>query len=591
MPEVIHTPRKIAELSERRASKPCASFGFELIEGRPNLRDGVYFTPTDAEGCKGSPVWICSPLRIAANTRDENGGEWGRLLEWRDRDGREHRWAMPMTMLAASGDELRAELLRGGLEISTNPGDRRKLGDYIASARPDVTARAMNRTGWHGSAFVLPDRTLGDTQAEPIHYQSTSAEGVRLGTAGTLAGWRDLVAARLPGNTRAVFAVSAAFAATVNGLLGGDGGGLHLRGGSSSGKSTALRIAASVWGPPEYVRTWRATDNALESVAVLHSDLPLLLDELSELPASVAGATAYMLANGSGKGRAYRDGAARAVPRWRSLFLSTGEIALSDLIAEAGGRVKAGQEVRIADIPADPGAGLGIFDRVPEGMGPGEFAEALRDAAATHYGTAGLAFLKELVKGCAEASAMIRDAIATLAEEMIPEGASGQVRRVAQRFALVAASGELATERGLTGWSEGEAERAAVACFQSWLGARGTAGATEPAAMLAQVRRFLEQHGESRFAPWEGDQDRPTINRAGFRRRTDDGEEFFVLAEAFKSDLAAGFDHRAVARALIAAGALKPDTDGGSTRPERLPGMGHVRCYRITPAIWSARNA
>ena len=41
------------------------------------------------------------------------GGEWGRLLVFADRDGQEHRWAMPMAMLAGSGEELRAELLPG----------------------------------------------------------------------------------------------------------------------------------------------------------------------------------------------------------------------------------------------------------------------------------------------------------------------------------------------------------------------------------------------------------------------------------------------------------------------------------------------
>jgi putative DNA primase/helicase len=47
---------------------------------------------------------------------------------------------------------------------------------------------------------------------------------------------------------------------------------------------------------------------------------------------------------------------------------------------------------------------------------------------------------------------------------------------VGARFALVGAAGEMATEAGLTGWPTGESERAARACFNAWLAARGGIG-------------------------------------------------------------------------------------------------------------------
>jgi putative DNA primase/helicase len=107
--------------------------------------------------------------------------------------------------------------------------------------------------------------------------------------------------------------------------------------------------------------------------------------------------------------------------------------------------------------------------------------------------------------------------------------------------------------------------------------------------MIAQVRGFLEAHGESRFSPAEGDAPR-TINRAGFRRQGPDGDEFLVLPEVFRSEVCRGFDFRAVARALADVGALMLDADGTCTRSERLPGIKKGRVYRIGPAIWSASN-
>jgi hypothetical protein len=71
---------------------------------------------------------------------------------------------------------------------------------------------------------------------------------------------------------------------------------------------------------------------------------------------------AYLLANGQGKARAARNGTVRAPQRWRVLFLSAGEESLAGLMARAGKQPTAGQEIRLADIEADAGQGLGLFD-------------------------------------------------------------------------------------------------------------------------------------------------------------------------------------------------------------------------------------
>ena len=92
------------------------------------------------------------------------------------------------------------------------------------------------------------------------------------------------------GNSRLVFALSVAFAGALPALVGEESGGFHFRGASSSGKTTALKVAASVWGhPSEYPRLWRATANGLEGLAALHNDGLLILDELSQIDPHEAG--------------------------------------------------------------------------------------------------------------------------------------------------------------------------------------------------------------------------------------------------------------------------------------------------------------
>lgn len=207
---------------------------FELFKKKCGFKDGVYWvgikeSKETGELIEESPAWVCSLLTVMATTRNGTGNEWGRLLVFHDRDAREHRWAMPMSMLAGSGDELRAELLSQGLEITSDGNRRRRLLDYIQWETPEVAARCVTRTGWHGDTFVLPAATYGDTATEPVIFQTTAPDGIALAKAGTLEGWRDEVATPCVGNSRLVLALSAGFAGPCLGLVDAEGGGLHLR--------------------------------------------------------------------------------------------------------------------------------------------------------------------------------------------------------------------------------------------------------------------------------------------------------------------------------------------------------------------------
>jgi hypothetical protein len=64
---------------------------------------------------------------------------------------------------------------------------------------------------------------------------------------------------------------------------------------------------------------------------------------------------------GGGAKLCCRGGSVRA---WRRPFLSPGELSLEAKMLETGGRVRAGQEMRLLDIPADAGADMGVFDDI-----------------------------------------------------------------------------------------------------------------------------------------------------------------------------------------------------------------------------------
>jgi len=349
---------------------------------------GVFYNDNDVMR------WICSKLEVTALVRDPLSENWGRLLAFYDADGQLHQWAMPMEMLKGGGDELRGELLRLGLEIAPSPRMRNLLTEYIMTSKPEARARCVIRTGWYPPVFVLPNHTIGSA-AEKIIFQSENPSQ-DYKQSGTLIEWQQAIALPCQGNSRLVLAISCAFAALILQPAGVESGGLNLVGESSTGKTTALRIAASVYGAPDYLYRWRATTNGLEALAAVRCDTLLILDELAQVDPKEAGEIAYMLANGSGKARASRSGRAKSRHEWRILFLSAGEISLAQHMREVGKKAKTGQEVRLVDIPADAKKGYGIFEVLQGYESAAVFSKALMDATHQYYGTAAPAFLEKI---------------------------------------------------------------------------------------------------------------------------------------------------------------------------------------------------
>ena len=586
---------------------------------------GVWHIARDAEGNDKPPVWICARLVVSARTRADDLNGWGFLLEFKDPDGNPKSWAMPSAMLSGEGAEWAGRLRDMGLQMAPGTRARNLLAQYIDTRRLVERVTCTDRVGWHGPVYVLPSSSIAAdavaADGRRYVFQSDSGMEDTFRRCGGLADWRAQVSALAVGNSRLGFALACALAGPLVRLAGIESGGFHFRGDSSVGKTTALKAAASVWGRPTFMQRWRTTDNALEAIAAQHCDCTLILDEFGQLDPKVAGECAYMLANEQEKGRATRGAMLRKRRTWRLLFLSSGEVSLADHMAEAGKRTRAGMEVRMLDVPLDAGQGMGGVEDVHGLAGPGALADAIVGNAAKFYGSAGRAWLEWCCENFEALPALLADLIERYRADLVPEAAAEQVRRAGTRFALVAAAGELATRAGVTGWPDGESFRAVRQCFNAWLGARGHIENGEEAAMLRQVRQFLEANGEGRFAWWHralDDHTPKTLNRAGFRRllgddgkpiksdsdhqreygeriKGDDAErtrvDFIILREVFEREVCRGFDPRAVARLLHRRGHLVSESADRLLDRQRIPGMGGERgektpCYHLLPSIF-----
>ena len=550
---------------------------FTLI--KDGKRAGLYKTIVKPDGTEVE-LRIGDPLHVCGLTREKDGNGWGVLLEWKDSDKCLHTLTLQSAQLfRTQGAEWVGDLANGGYRC--NPSLKKHLSEFLSLVTPHRRIRCVSNIGWYETAYVMPDAVYGET-IDTVRLQGVKQTGAYR-VNGSLEQWKEIPQLAM-GNSRLEFALCVAFAGPLLKLANLEGGGFSLEGESSSGKTTALQVAASVWGGPEHVRTWRSTDNALESIALLHNDNLLVLDEVGQVHGRVLSECAYMLANGFGKGRMAKDGKLRKSLLWRLLFLSSGEIGLADKLNEVGIQSRAGQSVRFVGLSVEKNMLKDLHGHSDAAV----LCKRIKDVTAQHYGVAGRYFLERLCDPAKlhEVTADLNANLHPLADALCACNADGQVKRVAQRFALCWLAGSLATEMGLL--PQGfDSLSCTQDCFTEWLESRGGAGANEDTAILAAVQKFLEQHGASRFQDLDREDAPVCFNRVGFRHTFNEKTDFYFLPATFASEVVPGFAERKVISVLDNAGWLITSELKRKTCRVSLPGLGRVRVYIVRlPQAW-----
>ncbi len=414
--------------------------------------------------------WLCSPVGFMATTLNTGSKDWGLWLEIKTRNGIWHKVAIPKTEIVTSSEDIFRRLAYHGLEFNISPRCKNKLKELLTRVQPRSYALCVPKIGFQDGVFVLPNETIGDTKGRAIVFQPAKPIEHYYRQSGSLKGWQDGVAKLARGNNRLMFAISAAFAPPLLELLNMEGGGIHFQGSSTAGKTTILRAAGTVWGGGGqygYIRTWRATDNALEAVAAAHNNAFLALDDLAEIDPKALSKAAYALANGHQKERLGKNIELREGASWRLLFLSAGEIGMADKLSEERLIPTYGQTVRLVEIKVDAGRGLGAFQALHGFEGPKQFAEALTAAGLKHYGHAAPAFLKHITGDLDGVVEGAKTFIARFVDHACDKDADGRVRRVCSRFALVAAAGEPPSQPALFLGRKAKCRKSAGRCSRN----------------------------------------------------------------------------------------------------------------------------
>ncbi|MBD8129192.1 TOPRIM and DUF927 domain-containing protein [Pantoea agglomerans] len=539
----------IAEVINRDASdlRP-------FVDGR---RGGLWWVEPKMDKDTGELVeketWLSTFVEVVGVGEDDN--ERYLILSWTPEGTKTERTeAIPLCDIGER--EGWGRMKKGGLLVTTKSGLKSILADHLQrSGKRDLWAIA-GATGWQYGAYIMPDGSVIGQPEKPVMFNGRSAAAKGYTTKGTVESWRSSVARLAAGNPSMMLAIACSLAAPLIGMAGADGFGVHLFGGSSAGKTTTANAASSVWGDPDALKlTWYSTALGLINEAAAHNDGFMPLDEIGQGSNRRAVAeSAYALFNGVGKIQGAKEGGNRDLKRWRAMAFSTGEIDLESYIRADGGKVNAGQLVRLLNVPISRAT---IFHGLKDGKA---HADAMKDAYQNHHGAAGLAWVEWLCCHRREATDAVREAERRWAG-LLPDEASEQVRRVAARFAVLEAA--LVLSGFLTGWDVQLSRDALTHSFNAWVSEFGM-GNRETRAWVEQAEGFLQRYGFSRYLPYPDSdpRDLPIKDLAGYRvtSQMNDVVTYHTWPSVFRDEIAAGANYVAFAQVLADAGMLdKPD--------------------------------
>lgn len=563
---------------KRKVRQAIAAAAFSL------KADGVYYSASS--GVEDDGIRLCSPMSILGKMRNPDGVSWSRLVEFPAPDGQTKKLCIPMRDCTGRGDAVRSLLSDHGLEISMNARVNMLLMEYIQHGGPDdAIFLQMDKVGWYNNTYVLPDAQFGENLQEKIYFEAGSDS--LHACSGTLQEWQEHVGRYCQGNSLLVLAASYALTGVLLRPCGMEGGGLHIYGASSTGKTTAALVAGSICGGGGnrgYLRQWRSTHNALENTAAMHNDGLLVLDEVGQATAEAVSQVAYMLPNGQAKGRMKSDATARKVLTWRLNFLSTGELTINDKIEETGKlKSMAGQMVRIIDLPVDAGAGRNLFQNLHGQPDTATLSNVLSNSSVAFHGTPIRAFLEQFCQKAESCKQRIHAALDDFERENVPVGASGQVLRVARKFGLIAIAGELAIEWGIFPLNKGDADAAAKEWFAIWLEQRGGYGDVEMEKVLKRIQDHFAVE-RSRYVPVNQINGYQPQNLAGYTWKKDGRPVYLMLAQVFE-ELTRGVNRKLLRHEMRKKGWLVCNSSGGLMETKSVDGR-NVRGVVFIPSAW-----
>jgi putative DNA primase/helicase len=467
-------------------------------------------------------------------------------------------------------------LLNLGLRLPLDRPKRRLTVEALEAAAPTRTIFRAASAGWVRNmppvisarrAYVLGREVVGVEEGE-ARIAGPERPEADLGTGGTVATWVEHVGRPCGNFPIPTFAIAASFSAPLARLMGLEppGGGVNLYGPSSTGKTTSIEAALSVWGAPfpSLRRSWSSLSEAgTSAIAAALNDCVVYLDETATAPADQLWKALYTLANGAQPTKATRTGGLRPGQDFCVQVFMAGEASMRTLLAAARRPMTDGQRARFLELRVP--RRVGVFARLKDREARERIAKAIVAASRSNYGMVGRQYLQHLCRlddaGRAGLLAKLDKCDGWLRKRIAHANPTASELRALRRISLAMVAGELATKLGLTGWKWKKVRRHFRRIVDLWFSDLRGARVGTKEQILRRVARRLQKR-VARFEDLKRSGAVQYENADGFRFAVG-GENLLLLApRTFKARYCRPYSIETVLGTLRAESLIRFAKDG-----------------------------
>ena len=294
-------------------------------------------------------VEVCpEPIVLTRYIRDTDGSNVFIEIQWK-MNGRWHKTTQSREILMSK--QKIVSMSGCGLPVhSDNAGRMMRFFDSFERENRDVIPiqECSDQMGWIGNDGFLCGETWVKAKegAKEVVFRGEESSDDYLAksicSSGEFDEWKNVFVNEVSLYPKAALAAYASLAPVIMEIMEAPGFAVDWSYRTSSGKTTTMRIAASVWGRPDerggsIIGSWDSTQVYIERRAAMFNGIPLILDESKRVrwPNMVPNVV-YMVANGQGRGRGKKAGGVQSIQRFRTVLLSTGEQRLTDFSKDGG---------------------------------------------------------------------------------------------------------------------------------------------------------------------------------------------------------------------------------------------------------------
>ena len=357
---------------------------------------GVYIRTTNAEGDPDEKVVYHNDLYIIKRISDVEMGEAVVVRLHLPKDG-VREFTIPLTAVT-SKEELRKQMSMHGVAVSRMDDLMAYMTTWVNELQAKgVATEARRQFGWTGEdfkSFVLGDKEIfGNVVSDNPPSTPTAGLFHAFEPKGTLQGWIDMANFYdRDGFELHQYIVGTGFGSPLMALSPVACAGFHVHSKESGiGKTTAMYVGASIWGSPKaLVLGEDDTQHSRMNRSELYQNLPLYIDELTELEGKELSSLIYQISSGKQRNRMTSGGnnteRARGKP-WKLLSVTTGNCSAIEKVSLYKTMPKA-EAQRMMETKA-----VRLFDE--------NRTKHLTDAHATNaetvYGHAGIVYIQYII--------------------------------------------------------------------------------------------------------------------------------------------------------------------------------------------------